>query len=108
MDTIIFDRIEKLLINVKEVFKSSKFSENYKQKLIFGLLNAIRSKNRHKFTQYLIHAMASAVKENQEAVRKVAEDLLDLMDEKNISDELWSRIGFAIILGIMASESNKS
>lgn len=103
MDLGILNKIEDIKSSVSEIFKSDTFSENYKQKLVFSLLNSLKSKNKEKFINYLIHAMAAAMKDKPNEVRKVAEILLDLASKRDISDEIWYRLGFAIVLGVMAS-----
>ncbi|WP_048147941.1 hypothetical protein [Palaeococcus ferrophilus] len=73
-------------------------SENYRQKLVFDLLNAVRSKDKDRFLWVLLRALNSQVKDNPEAKR-----LAGLLGEVFLSSgEDFEKVAYSIILGIMA------
>ncbi|KZX12043.1 hypothetical protein MBCUR_11950 [Methanobrevibacter curvatus] len=80
-----------------EVFKELG-SDNYKQKLVYKLLNLIKIDNQNEFFNIFLRTLNS--KDSDENVAKLAEKLKTIypLNEKN-----FENVAYAIVMGIMAS-----
>jgi hypothetical protein len=78
-------------------------SENYRQKLIYTLLNSIKSQDRGRFLQTLLRATNSGTRDNIEGQGFVA---TMCQSYELWSEALFERCAYAIILGIMSANNS--
>ena len=73
-------------------------SDNYQQKLVFDLLNAIKAKDQDRFLWILLRAINAHSKDNPEA-KKLASSLRNVFPS---SEADFEKVAYSVILGIMA------
>ena len=73
-------------------------SENYRQKLVFDLLNAIRANDQNEFLWILLRALNAHSKGNPKA--KELSSLLTGVFPSSEAD--FKKVGYSVVLGIMA------
>ncbi len=96
---------EKELRDIKEyaeaafgkVFESR---EKAKQRIVYDLLNYLKTNNRNQFLYQVLKLLAPYMKE--ESVRKLS-SLLNKMDIEYDTPENFQKLGYTIIMGIMSS-----
>ena len=93
-DTKKFEKIRNL---TKDVFDGT--TANYKQKLVYNLLNAAKTDNQKEFFWMFFRALNAR---KDEKVEKLSEELGKYYPV-NISN--FEKIAYSIILGIMAAKS---
>ncbi|NJF23814.1 hypothetical protein E3E33_09525 [Thermococcus sp. GR5] len=77
-------------------------SDNYRQKLVFDLLNAVKAKDQDRFLWILLRALNAHIKDNPEAKR-----LASLLGEAFLSSEAdFEKVAYSVILGIMSGGEN--
>ncbi|MEM3503434.1 MAG: hypothetical protein QW134_04335 [Nitrososphaeria archaeon] len=74
-------------------------SSNYKQKLVYNLLDALKARDKARFLDVLLRAI-NRKDEHYKALAQAIEGCVSLPQE---TFEEW---GYAIVIGIMASEEN--
>ncbi|ASJ08831.1 hypothetical protein A3L11_06180 [Thermococcus siculi] len=73
-------------------------SDNYRQKLVFDLLNAVKANDQNRFFWILLRALNAQVKDNSDAKR-----LANLLGEAFLSSEAnFEKVAYSVILGIMS------
>lgn len=73
-------------------------SDNYRQKLVFDLLNAVKANDQNKFLWILLRAINAHSKDNPEA-KKLASVLMEVFPS---SEANFEKLAYSVILGIMA------
>lgn len=87
--------LEKLRNIVKDVFKSE--SDNYKQKLVYNLLETVKNNDQKTFFYTLLRAINKPEKKFIELC-KVLKEYYDVMPE-----ETFINFGYSVIIGIMST-----
>lgn len=90
----------KLKENVENVF-SKEASDNYKQKLVYNLLETIKNNDQRQFFYILLKAI-NKPKEDFKALWGSLEKYYDVMP-----DEVFVNFAYSIVLGIMATYSGE-
>jgi len=75
-------------------------SENYKQKLIYNLLNIVKANNQKEFLWTLLRALNS-----QKDDAKAKELVKELKDIYPISSGDFEKLAYSVIMGIMSAKS---
>ena len=75
-------------------------SENYRQKLVYKLLNIAKSDNQKEFFDVLLRALNSQ-KDNIKA-KELAEELKDIYP---ITSGSFEKLAYSVIMGIMSVKS---
>lgn len=73
-------------------------NQNQKQKLIYNLLNSIRANNQNEFFSIISMAINAHQDKNE------AKELAEKVNYSFLSDDLFIKRAYSIILGIMASK----
>jgi len=73
-------------------------SNNYRQKLVFDLLNAVKADDQDRFLWVLLRAINAHSKDNRKA-KGLASALMEVFPS---SDSDFEKIAYSVILGIMA------
>ncbi len=73
-------------------------SDNYRQKLVFDLLNAVKANDQNEFLWILLRAINAHSKENQKA-KELSSVLIEVFPS---SESEFEKVAYSIILGIMA------
>ena len=73
-------------------------SDNYRQKLVFDLLNAVKANDQARFLWILLRALNAHSKNNPKA-RNLASALMEVFPS---SEADFEKVAYSIILGIMA------
>jgi restriction endonuclease len=89
--------LEKLKNAVTDVFKNE--SDNYKQKLVYNLLERVRNNDQNEFFYILLKAI-NKPKENFKELWKELKEKYDVMPE-----EAFINFAYSVIIGIMATYS---
>jgi len=89
--------LEKLKNAVMDVFKNE--SDNYKQKLVYNLLERVRNNDQKEFFYILLKAI-NKPKENFKELWNELQKSYDVMPE-----EAFINFAYSIIIGIMATYS---
>jgi len=89
--------LEKLKNAVGDVFQHE--SDNYKQKLVYNLLERVRNNDQREFFYILLKAI-NKPKENFKELWKELKEKYDVMPE-----ETFINFAYSIIVGIMATYS---
>ena len=76
-------------------------SENYKQKLVYNLLNIVRSGDQEKFLWNILRALNS--RKDDKNAKKLSSEINKLYTSK-ISGENFEKLAYTIIMGIMSSK----
>jgi len=99
----ITSKLEEIKELTIQVF-SGVFSENYKQKIVYDLLNVVQGGNKEKFLWVLIRSVNSKKGESN------TENLMHLLNELyilNLSEDVFKRWAYTIIMGIMSVKTQK-
>ena len=73
-------------------------SDNYRQKLVFDLLNAVKANDQNRFLWILLRALNAHSKDNRKA-RELASVLMEVFPS---SESDFEKVAYSVILGIMA------
>ncbi|KUK16983.1 hypothetical protein [Thermococcus sibiricus] len=73
-------------------------SDNYRQKLVFDLLNAVKANDQDRFLWILLRALNAHSKDNPKA-KELASVLMEVFPS---SEAEFEKVAYSIILGIMA------
>ncbi|WP_297509975.1 hypothetical protein [Thermococcus sp.] len=73
-------------------------SDNYRQKLVFDLLNAVKANDQDRFLWILLRALNAHSKDNPKA-RELASVLMEVFPS---SEADFEKVAYSVILGIMA------
>ncbi len=73
-------------------------SENYRQKLVFDLLNAVKANDQNRFLWVLLRAINAHSKDNRKA-KELASTLIEVFPS---SESDFEKVAYSVILGIMA------
>jgi len=97
-----FEKLElgKLLEATKKSFQHE--SNNYKQKLVYDLLEAVKNNNQNRFFYLLLKAI-NKPKENFKNLWAELEKNYDILPEK-----AFTNFAYSIIIGIMSTYQNKT
>lgn len=93
--------INKMKSDAKEAYDGQ--SRNYKQKLLYGLLAAVRNSDRNKFLN-ILYTNLNAM--NKGGTQKHLVDNL-MAEYENIQGPHFETYAYAIIAGILASNDTK-
>lgn len=78
-------------------------SDNYRQKLVFDLLNTVKANDQNRFLWILLRTLNAQAKDNPDARR-----LADLLGKAFLSSEVeFEKVAYSVILGIMAGGGGK-
>lgn len=88
--------LKKLQKSATQAFESGDISNNYKQKLVYNLLDAVKNKDQERFFYILLKAINKPGKEGFEELWEELQKDYDLMP-----DEVFINFAYSIILGIM-------
>lgn len=86
--------------DMRSIFKN--VSSNYRQKLVYNLLNAVKGNNQKEFFWMLLRAV-NANSDNPK-VAKIAEKIGEIYP---LSSSEFERVAYSIILGIMSAGGEK-
>jgi len=91
---------KQILWRLEEAAKKAaeKMSENYKQKLVYSLLNALKAGDQSEFLWILLRAINDP--KNYE-FRELAEKIKEVYEQPTYPFEKW---GYVIVLGILATK----
>ena len=84
-----------------EAFKNE--SDNYKQKLVFDLLEAAKNKDQNRFFYLLLKAINKPKEKNFEKLWKQLSECYDILPE-----EAFINFAYSIIIGIMSTYDKSS
>jgi len=96
----IYDRkLKSIAESAKNAFLEQ--SDNYKQKLVYNLLNTINASDYEKFQWMVLRAANSS--------RRGAKDFVDSLKEFQVEmkTKKFEDIAYAVVMGIMSSYSKK-
>ena len=85
-----------IVVEFQKIFKG--VSKNYKQKLIYNLLNAVKSNNQREFFWNVFRVLNANLDK-----REVAEVSKKLGEIYPLSSSEFEKVAYSIILGIMSS-----
>lgn len=74
-------------------------SENYKQKILYNLLNATKTGDQKRFFDILLRALVANLEDSRELASKIS--------ELQFKNEDFEKFSYSIILGIMASPTKQ-
>ncbi len=78
-------------------------SDNYRQKLVFDLLNAVKANDQNRFLWILLRTLNAQTTDNSDAKR-----LTNLLGKAFLSSEVeFEKVAYSVILGIMAGGGDK-
>jgi len=77
-------------------------SDNYRQKLVFDLLNAVKANDQDRFLWVLLRALNAHSKDNPKA-KELASVLMEAVPS---SETEFEKVAYSVILGIMAGGEN--
>jgi len=92
---------DKVLWRIKSLSKEvlgKASSDNYRQKLVFDLLNAVKANDQDRFLWILLRALNAHSKDNPKA-KELASALMDVFPS---SEADFEKVAYSVILGIMA------
>ncbi|MEM4719787.1 MAG: hypothetical protein QXG18_02920 [Candidatus Pacearchaeota archaeon] len=89
-----------LMKKIKELYKGQ--SRNYKQKLLYKLLLAVRNEDKNSFTNILFTNLNGIIKDEKQ--RKTANEIIEEFEK--IKSGYFENYAYAIIAGILTSEDN--
>ena len=92
------EKIEDICKNIRENAKEcgKNMSENYKQKLIYNLLNALKANDQEKFLWLLLRALnALSSDEYRPLITSINEGF-------SLPQTIFEKWGYSIVLGLMA------
>jgi len=92
--------LEKLKKACEEAF--SKESDNYKQRLVYDLLDAVKNMDQNRFFYILLRAINKPEKEFKNLI-EVLKNTYDVMPE-----EAFMNYAYSIIIGIMSTYKGES
>ena len=84
----------------KSAFVST--SSNYKQKILYNLLNATKVGDQKRFFDILYRAMAANLENSKELAEKISE-----LQSKTNKPQDFEKFSYSIILGIMVSKNKQ-
>jgi len=93
--------LEELVKSVRVVFSS--VSQNYRQKLVYKLLNTIKTGDRNEF-YWNVARVLNANTDNPETI-KISEKLLKL---GILSSKDFEKVAYAVIFGIISVRGGKN
>lgn len=100
--------LERLREDVKKIFGYIG-TERSRQKLVYDLLNSLRSRQWDKF-KFLIFKNINTVMANEEVSNK-AKEFIDrfagLLEKYGYNEEEFERIAYTVVMGIMSAESSE-
>ncbi len=76
-------------------------SDNYRQKIVYKLLNTTKSSNQKEFFSILLRTL-NGQKANED-VKKLSDKLQEIYP---LTPESFENVAYSIIMGIMSAESN--
>ena len=91
---------DKVLWRIKRLSKEvlgKAGSDNYRQKLVFDLLNAVKANDQDRFLWILLRALNAHSKDNPKA-KELASALMDVFPS---SEADFEKVAYSVILGIM-------
>lgn len=92
---------EKMLWRIKNLSREvlgRTGSDNYRQKLVFDMLNAVKASDQDRFLWILLRALNAHSKDNPKA-KEFASALMKVFPS---SEAEFEKIAYSVILGIMA------
>uniref|UniRef100_A0A7C4JQU6 CRISPR type III A-associated protein Csm2 n=1 Tax=Thermodesulfobacterium geofontis TaxID=1295609 RepID=A0A7C4JQU6_9BACT len=89
----------------KDVF-SNIGTEKSRQRLVYDLLNALKTNDRKRFLWLILKNVNNISVEKSEKVKRFAEFLSTLQFEHETAEN-FDKIAYAIVMGIMSVESEK-
>jgi len=101
------EKINEIIDNLKKISKEGfdGISDNYKQKLVYTLLNTVRARDKYKFIDSLSRVMAANMKSDKsDTFKKLAEKTAEL---QKVSDEIFMKYAYSIVLGIISSKNGE-
>ena len=107
-ESLDLEKINKNVDDLKNISKEgfNEISDNYKQKLVYTLLNTVRARDRHRFIDSLSRVMAANMKSNKsDTFKKLAEKTAEL---QKVSDEIFMKYAYSIVLGIISSRNKET
>ncbi len=89
-----------------EVFRD--MPDSNKQKLVYVLLNKIKSNNQEEFLWTLLRQINAYNREERlkEPIKKLTENMFRVW--MNLSSDSFSKYAYSILLGIMSGKGNKN
>ena len=89
---------------LKEKAKSAfvNTSENYRQKILYNLLNATKTGYQKRFFDILLRALVANLEDSKELAEKISELQLQ------INNKDFEKFSYSIILGIMTSSKKQT
>ncbi len=95
--------LEELMKKTKSVFGGE--SESYKQKMVFNLLNTIKSNDRKEFFYILLKKINVKTKEDNVSndAKELSEKIAGYLNKIYLPSKDFEKIAFTTILGIMSS-----
>ena len=91
------EKIREIKNRSRTVFTGTEFSENYRQKLCYRLLNTVKSNDQKEFFWTLSRALNAIKGENS---AKLAEKLNEVYP---LSSQDFEKLSYSIILGIISA-----
>ncbi len=101
MEKLKNEEYQQIIQNVKEVLKG--FSSNYRQKLVYKLLNAVKSNDQKEFFWIVLRVLNT--KSDDPNVEKLSERIRKMYP---LSSSEFERVAYSIILGIMSAGGGES
>ncbi|WP_460041282.1 hypothetical protein [Thermococcus atlanticus] len=98
MRTSVRDKMLWRIKNLSNEVLGKAGSDNYRQKLVFDLLNAVKANDQDRFLWILLRAINAHSKDNLEA-KKLASVLMEVFPS---SEADFDKVAYSVILGVMA------
>ncbi len=97
------EELEGLMKKTKNVFSGE--SESYKQKMVFNLLNTIKSNDRKEFFCVLLKKINVKIKDDKKSkdAKELSEKISGYLNQIYLPSKDFEKMAFTIILGIMSS-----
>jgi len=97
--------LRKLRDLAMEVF-SSIGTEKSRQRLVYDLLNALKTNDKNRFLWLILKNVNAAKTENYEKAKEFA-NLLGTLQFEYDAEKNFEKIAYAIVMGIMSAESKE-
>ena len=94
-------KYQKIMQEIEKVFQN--IPSNYSQKLVYTLLNAIKSENQREFFWEILRILNTKKKE----IKEISELCKELGSIYPLSSSEFEKVAFSIVLGIISAQGGE-
>ena len=94
-------KYQKIMQEMEKVFQN--ISPNYSQKLVYTLLNAIKSENQKEFFWEIFRILNTKKRE----IKEISELCKDLGSIYPLNSSEFEKVAFSIVLGIISAQGGE-